>query len=704
MQTPASIQSSGLLSQALSQLVRAAPTNPLAAQAAKALVQHINQYQLALHLNHSKQHEKGPEQTVTLNKKGLSGQLQHQQTYQLGLRIIQQANTQTDFVLDFFSPVGQKKSIPLTQTQAQQLLSAIVSKSSDHSVAQLVVNNARVTHVKPTHIELTLADRSRVNLPIKSTVKSLLAGWKIGQQVLIQLSQVGQQWQATIRPESSSDSPTSNQGLKLTLSSQASLPLLNSALNSDKLAGKSTGLQIDSNILTQQLNQPRSSLASLKQSHLSYADALQHSQIRLIQKAGNQFALQITQPNTIPAASISVTPKHAQVLLKSGIAMSQQEPYAPNSVLSGSGDSDRLSLSTKASHHQISATHLSREHQVEDIASSNKTSQIPLVSKLDAKQQQKVLNQVPELLRILNTRSASPSETSKPLLNGITELLTTQPDLAPLLKTLNQQLSKIVSAEQTPSTAEIKQILQQPALAISSTSLLQPAKGNDLLTGLIKLIQLSLSAKLHQNQPKLAPLLQNWLASAVQATKQSSANLPLPTSNTRNMLQDIEQAQTRHQLLKQLNGFLANHSLSKLSTAEQSVQGQDSLYYVLPNGSGDNRQDTELLIRREPDQEVSTTGKRTARSLWHLTMKLDAGNWGQILAKAKLGNTDKQPELILDLYCSEQRLQRKTLQLLPFFDKRLQDLGIAVKQSRCQLGRIPERLHQRPHHIFQTQV
>jgi hypothetical protein len=82
-----------------------------------------------------------------------------------------------------------------------------------------------------------------------------------------------------------------------------------------------------------------------------------------------------------------------------------------------------------------------------------------------------------------------------------------------------------------------------------------------------------------------------------------------------------------------------------------------------------------------------------------LSMKLDIGNSGEVLAKVKLLNKN----IDLNLYASNQPLKEKILDYLPYLNRRLDALGFAVK-PQCFLGKIPTTLHKSDYQVVQTYV
>ena len=153
--------------------------------------------------------------------------------------------------------------------------------------------------------------------------------------------------------------------------------------------------------------------------------------------------------------------------------------------------------------------------------------------------------------------------------------------------------------------------------------------------------------------------------------------------------------------MREISRLFAGHQSSKIGNAEQLLQGQDTFYYTLPSALANKLQDIELLIRREHESSPEEQADDAQNNkVWHLTIKLSAGDLGEVLTKAKL----RHGTLELDFYTSNEQTKHQVMNFLPLFNKRLTALGIDITKSQCQLGKIPDTLRQRPYHLLQTQV
>lgn len=254
------------------------------------------------------------------------------------------------------------------------------------------------------------------------------------------------------------------------------------------------------------------------------------------------------------------------------------------------------------------------------------------------------------------------------------------------------------------SAQKIKQTFNQEVLPIVTGNintqnlfnLTNPsaAISGNLLTGLITMLQVSLQARLVAQQP-------NLIASfAANTTGTTNANSKTSRSNllSGKTLQDLNKLDPRSSLIGEINKVLSNHSLHKLSAAEASLQGQDSFYYALPNPFSSQHKDIEILIKREKQKAQQGEQKQTQQH-WQLSMKLDVGDNGDVLAKIKLINN----QLDLNLYASDQALKDKVLNFLPYLNKRLVAAGLQVK-PHCYIGKIPDTLYKTDFQVVQAYV
>lgn len=300
------------------------------------------------------------------------------------------------------------------------------------------------------------------------------------------------------------------------------------------------------------------------------------------------------------------------------------------------------------------------------------------------------------LLQQLSNTNSKQQTTGAERLNGLKEEANTQ--IAKGIKAIDDSgKSKSANEVSTPESTlpqRIQNLLSSPALLATPSALASPIAVSSFVQGLVALVQLALAGRALQRQPSLKAQL-DAPDSIVSKTLASLGG----NSQASKVSQDLLQLDSRQQILSQLKTLLANHQQSKLTQADARIQGQDSFYYVLPSLTQHNTP-PELLIQREPKKQHEQQESKGRQSLWNVTMKLDIGNVGQVLAKSKI---DKET-ITLDLYASNEVILARVADTLPYLTKRLEELGLQVEKSSFQRGHIPETLNSRPHQIFETRV
>ncbi|MDO6565496.1 flagellar hook-length control protein FliK [Alteromonas sp. 1_MG-2023] len=242
--------------------------------------------------------------------------------------------------------------------------------------------------------------------------------------------------------------------------------------------------------------------------------------------------------------------------------------------------------------------------------------------------------------------------------------------------------------------SRIHALVNSPAIAVTPLSLTSPIAASNFVQGLVALLQLSLAGRALSRQPSLKAQIDS--PDSIISKTITNASGTAPSSR---VAQDVANLDSRTNLLANLKTLLANHQHSKVAQAETRAQGQDSFFYALPSVS-QHYAPAELLVQREPDRQHEKEGKAGGRRLWNVTMKLDIGDAGQLLAKSKI-DTDT---ITIDLYTSNETVLTRVADTLPFLERRLADLGLNIEKMSFQRGHIPETLNKRPHQIFETRV
>ena len=240
----------------------------------------------------------------------------------------------------------------------------------------------------------------------------------------------------------------------------------------------------------------------------------------------------------------------------------------------------------------------------------------------------------------------------------------------------------------------LQQLISTQALVTTPLSLTSPANSSNFIQGLVALVQLALAGRAMQRQPSL----KTQIDAPDSVVSKTLANMGV-TSQPSRVSQDINQLDGRQQLLAQLKTLLSSHQQNKIANVDSRIQGQDSFYYILPSLS-QHHSPPELLIKREQGGPNHKSAQAGQRSLWNITMKLDIGDSGQVLAKSKI---DKNT-ITLDLYASSDEVLKRISDTLPYLKRRLTSLGLTVDSTSYQRGHIPETLNSRPHQIFETRV
>lgn len=308
------------------------------------------------------------------------------------------------------------------------------------------------------------------------------------------------------------------------------------------------------------------------------------------------------------------------------------------------------------------------------------------------------LNLVQSLLRIVQAKAEAPAITLQSIEKALVDAeffkgAAEQPSKQLVAQVL-QQIKQGLPQGQNQDVNQIRQLLTTPALNLSALQMINPTSGQGFMSGLVTLLQMSLSARLSRNQSSRLEHITNTLNKVLGDTSQVKPNV---TSKAMGELTQLEQ---KHQLMKEISRLLSVHQTSKLRNAEQMIQGQENFYYNLPSAMGGTIKDIELLVKREDSNKENPTEDEKSNKTWQLTMKLAVGELGELLTKAKL----RPDTLEINFYASNQAVKIQVMNFLPLLRRKFDSLGIEVSKSHCQLGKIPETLQQRPYHMFQAKA
>jgi hypothetical protein len=308
------------------------------------------------------------------------------------------------------------------------------------------------------------------------------------------------------------------------------------------------------------------------------------------------------------------------------------------------------------------------------------------------------INLVQSLLRIVQAKAEAPAVTLQSIEKALVDAdffkgVTEQPSKK-LVEQVLQQIKQALPQGKEQDVNQIRQLLTTPALNLSALQMISPTSSQGLMSGLVTLLQMSLSARLARNQSSRTEHITATLNNVLSGTSK------VKTIVNPKAMGDISQLEQKHQLMKEIGRLLSGHQTSKLNNAEQMIQGQDTFYYNLPSALGGTFKDIELLIKREGNNKESSSVDVQGNKTWQLTMKLAVGELGELLTKAKL----RSDTLEINFYASNETVKIQVMNYLPLLRRKLDSLGIEVSKSHCQLGKIPDTLQQRPYHMFQAKA
>jgi hypothetical protein len=309
------------------------------------------------------------------------------------------------------------------------------------------------------------------------------------------------------------------------------------------------------------------------------------------------------------------------------------------------------------------------------------------------------INLVQSLLRIVQAKAEAPGISLQSIEKALVDVEffkgATEQSSKQLIEQVLQQIKQALPQGKEQDVNQIRELLTTPVLNLSALQMISPTSRQGFMSGLVTLLQMSLSARLARNQSSSrAEHITTTLNSVLSATSETKPNV------TPKAMTEMSQLEQKHQLMKEIGGLLSGHQTNKLSNVEQMLLGQETFYYNLPSALGGTIKDIELLIKREENDKENTSAEGKSNKTWQLTMKLAVGDLGELLTKAKIrANT-----LEINFYASNDTVKIQVMNYLPLLRRKLDSLGIEVSKSQCQLGKIPDTLQQRPHHMFQTKA
>ncbi|GAB3027992.1 flagellar hook-length control protein FliK [Bowmanella dokdonensis] len=659
----------------------AAAGAPLLRQATEVLVSHLAGNQLQLNLSpRAARAGNNPPAPLVVSSSGLTGVLTGGQSYQL----VQDPDNSSrlHFYPDTSRQINQgpQQTALVPKALADILMPRLLESSRLPSSALTL--DATVISQNAQRLVLQVAD-SRLNVVLPTPP----ASFSTGQKLELAYQPDARQWQ--LRPLQGS----ATQAIRVEIPPQALSPATLLLPRNQPLALPVEGLR-----------------HNLQQIPLPSANALAQkisgplSSVQLLVTGKGQIQLQYQQ--AAPQASLDLGKAEAAKLQTwlpraDGQPSGRQEatlPVGRQAPLPVAGDPGISTDKSGPLQGRDSRTAVAPVQQPPDRALSGQPLSSTQTAAAKADLNSALYKQLIELTRHLQSQ-----QEPAPALLGRIELALGESDrLAPAMASLVGQIGKQISQGLPGGNEQDAQMLRQlfthPPMTMNPVQLTTPAASQGFIGGLITLLQVSLASRLASQQNRTAAQVQRLsegLTSLLEGSRSTSAQ-PAPMRG----LTDFAQVEQRHQLIRNLGRLLAQHTSQKAASADAQIQGQDSFHYSLPVGSAENRREMELLIRREPPPGDKRRPGQDADRQWHLSMKLDIGQTGSLLAKARLFHN----ELELDFYAANDEVKNRVLEFLPHLKKRLVSLGLQVNHSQCQLGKIPDQLQQRPYHIFETRA
>lgn len=265
--------------------------------------------------------------------------------------------------------------------------------------------------------------------------------------------------------------------------------------------------------------------------------------------------------------------------------------------------------------------------------------------------------------------------------------LSAQPALAAKLVATVTEIKQNL-ANGGPADAQlIQQLLTAPSTNIVPTiQLNQPV--SPVIAGLVQLVQFALSSKLQTLDSR------KFNENSLQMATKLVANNTV--TSQQNSLANTPQNQFQKQLMQAAMGLLKQHQYSKVDSGDKTIKGTEQLHYQVPYVDGNEYKQAEVLVQKDTQQQANAD--LNSSHTWQLSMKLAAGTWGDILAKAKL----QEQQVSLTFLANESKTVNHIKQALPQLNQRLESLGMTVINNKCQQGVIPESLIKQPYRLFEA--
>lgn len=254
------------------------------------------------------------------------------------------------------------------------------------------------------------------------------------------------------------------------------------------------------------------------------------------------------------------------------------------------------------------------------------------------------------------------------------------------------------------SPATLRSLPEMPAAVQQIFSLLRQAQpdGSKVLSTpqVVEQLQAALQFQPTQIQPNMGTAA-GTLAVAIQLLLGHLLRQPLTSGKApavQRLAQSIGQLDTQQsgQLLRALGSHSSALQLAQLQNADTASVGQQWLIPLALQQQQESRLSQILIEQREAERKDKTEKQK----YWQLTMKFDLGSYGQLMAVAKLRDT----ELQLQFYTDEPQALRQAEKFLPLLTERCTAQGLNISKAQCQLGKIPDTLGNRRTSLISTKA
>ena len=161
--------------------------------------------------------------------------------------------------------------------------------------------------------------------------------------------------------------------------------------------------------------------------------------------------------------------------------------------------------------------------------------------------------------------------------------------------------------------------------------------------------------------------------------------------------------QLLQQPMAQLQRLLSTLSQTMNAVQSSQMRLQDSpsqqpeFYLLLPSQNPLSEASTELLIKREPDEQ---NDEHTERSVWLFNLRFELKQWGPMLVKGRYQVGGTRVQFYTESLAAQQHLQQQ----LPELEQRLTTLEVASVDFQVKQGKVPDTLAQQHSGIIRVTV